>query len=76
MSKHIIQKKSHNKSVHHVCQFMSDDGGSSLFVSIGGGHRVIEEVGFPVRNQTPVLHCTKIEVWQSNLICEAESRCM
>lgn len=55
---------------------MSDDGGSSLFVSIGGGHRVIEEVGFPVRNQTPVLHCTKIEVWQSNMICEAESRCM
>lgn len=60
-------------SGHHVCEFMRDDGGCGLLVSDGGGFRVIKKLGFSVRHQTPVLHRTKEEVWQSNLVWEAEN---
>lgn len=51
---------------------MRDDGDSGLLVSDGGGFWVVKKFGFSVRHQTPVLHSTKEEVRQSDLIWEAE----
>lgn len=53
---------------------MSDDGGSCLFVSVGGGRGVVEKLGLSVRHQTPVLHRPKVEVRQSDLICQCREK--
>lgn len=57
---------------HHVGEFMRDDGGRGLLVPGGRGSRVVKKFGFSVGHQAPVLHRTEEEVWQSNLIWEAE----
>lgn len=56
-------------SAYHMCQFMSNDGGSGFFIPIGGGLRIVEKPGFSVCHQTPILHGTIIKVRQGNLVC-------
>lgn len=59
---------------YHVCQFMSNDGDCGFFIPVRRGLRIIEEVGFSIGDQSPVLHRPKIKVWQSDLVCESEFR--
>lgn len=53
---------------YHVGQFMSDDGDGGFFIPVGRSLRIVQQVGLPVRHQTPVLHRTKIKVRQRDLI--------
>lgn len=59
--------------MYHVCEFVSDDGGDSLFIPVRGHLAVVEQSCFSVRNQTPVLHRTGVKVRQSHLICTHRS---
>lgn len=55
-------------NTNHVRQLMGNNGGSGLFVSVRGAQWIIQQVGLSVGHQTPVFHCTKVEVWQSDLV--------
>ena len=48
---------------------MGNDGGNPLFVGVGGELFIVEKCCLSIRDQTPVLHSTSIEVWKSYLIC-------
>lgn len=54
--------------MYHVCEFVSDDGGHSLFIPVRGHFTVVEQSGFSIGDQTPVLHRAGVEVRQSHLI--------
>lgn len=46
-----------------VGQLVGYHHGNPEFIGGWRGEGVIEEAGLSVRSQTPVLHCTRLEVW-------------
>lgn len=61
------------KCKYHVCQFMSYNGGRSLFVCIRGDNWIIQKVCLPVSHQSPILHRPKVKIRQGNLVFKLEN---
>lgn len=53
-------------------QFVSDDGGYPLLVGVGGEGLVIQQRRLSVRDQTPVLHGSRVKIRDGDLICRTE----
>lgn len=57
-----LEIKPFNMHLYHVSQFMSYNGGCSLFVCIRGHERIIQKVCLSVGHQAPVLHRPKVKI--------------
>lgn len=53
-----------------VSNLVSDDRTDPLFLRLGAGLLVVEQCTLTVRDQTPVLHGSGVEIRQCDLICE------
>lgn len=54
-------------------KLMANHHGNPEFIRNRGCERVKEKAGLSVGGQTPVLHCTRLEVWDSYQIWEMEN---